>query len=66
MKPLKIALEVVSPIENEFILLCDSDKQRHKKDIQQFTLRNIDLIYGELKVRKNTVPTSQFSNVSTR
>ncbi|XP_074986041.1 nesprin-2 isoform X2 [Caretta caretta] len=49
MKPLKIALEVVSPIENEFILLCDSDKQCHKKDIQQFTLTNIDLIYGELK-----------------
>uniref|UniRef100_A0A674JUY9 Spectrin repeat containing nuclear envelope protein 2 n=1 Tax=Terrapene triunguis TaxID=2587831 RepID=A0A674JUY9_9SAUR len=49
MKSLKIALEVVSPIENEFILLCDSDEQLHRKDIQQFTLTNIDLIYGELK-----------------
>uniref|UniRef100_A0A8C4VGV8 Spectrin repeat containing nuclear envelope protein 2 n=1 Tax=Gopherus evgoodei TaxID=1825980 RepID=A0A8C4VGV8_9SAUR len=54
MKSLKIALEVVSPIENEFILLCDSNEQLHRKDIQQFTLTNIDLIYGELKVRKNT------------
>ncbi|XP_074921846.1 nesprin-2 [Chelonoidis abingdonii] len=49
MKSLKIALEVVSPIENEFILVCDSDDQLHRKDIQQFTLTNIDLIYGELK-----------------
>ncbi|XP_044871388.1 nesprin-2 isoform X3 [Mauremys mutica] len=49
MKSLKIALEIVSPIENEFILLCDSNEQLHRKDIQQFTLTNIDLIYGELK-----------------
>ncbi|XP_034623710.1 nesprin-2 isoform X2 [Trachemys scripta elegans] len=49
MKSLKVALEVVSPIENEFILLCDSDERLHRKDIQQFTLTNIGLIYGELK-----------------
>uniref|UniRef100_A0A8C3IBQ1 Spectrin repeat containing nuclear envelope protein 2 n=1 Tax=Chrysemys picta bellii TaxID=8478 RepID=A0A8C3IBQ1_CHRPI len=49
MKSLKVALEVVSPIENKFILLCDSDERFHRKDIQQFTLTNIGLIYGELK-----------------
>ncbi|XP_074852445.1 nesprin-2 isoform X5 [Carettochelys insculpta] len=49
MESLKIALEVVLPIENEFIYLGDSDEQLHKRDIQQCTLTNIDLIYGELK-----------------
>ncbi|XP_075782511.1 nesprin-2 isoform X2 [Pelodiscus sinensis] len=49
MKSLKTALEVVLPIEKEFILLCNSDGQLHKIDIQQFTLTNTDFVYRELK-----------------
>uniref|UniRef100_A0A663F3C4 Spectrin repeat containing nuclear envelope protein 2 n=1 Tax=Aquila chrysaetos chrysaetos TaxID=223781 RepID=A0A663F3C4_AQUCH len=50
---LRTALEIVLPIENESILLCELDQQLKKKDIQQFNLMNSDLAYRELKVREN-------------
>ncbi|XP_059675230.1 nesprin-2 [Gavia stellata] len=46
---LRTALEIVLPIENESILLCELDQQLKKKDIQQFNLMNSDLAYRELK-----------------
>uniref|UniRef100_A0A8C8E8W0 Spectrin repeat containing nuclear envelope protein 2 n=1 Tax=Otus sunia TaxID=257818 RepID=A0A8C8E8W0_9STRI len=50
---LRTALEIVLPIENESILLCELDQRLKKKDIQQFNLMNSDLAYRELKVREN-------------
>uniref|UniRef100_A0A672UDX3 Spectrin repeat containing nuclear envelope protein 2 n=1 Tax=Strigops habroptila TaxID=2489341 RepID=A0A672UDX3_STRHB len=50
---LRTALEIVLPIENESILLCELDQRLKKKDIQQFSLMNSDLAYRELKVREN-------------
>ena len=46
-------MEIVLPIENESIFLCELDQQLKKKDIQQFNLMNSDLAYRELKVREN-------------
>lgn len=56
---LRTALEIVLPIENESILLCELDQQLKKKDIQQFNLMNSDLAYRELKVRENAETTPQ-------
>lgn len=54
---LRTALEIVLPIENESILLCELDERLKKKDIQQFNLINSDLAYRELKVRENAETT---------
>lgn len=59
---LRTALEIVLPIENESILLCELDQQLNKKGIQQFNLMNSDLAYRELKVRKNADMQRQHPN----
>lgn len=55
-------MEIVLPIENESILLCELDQQLNKKGIQQFNLMNSDLAYRELKVRKNADMQRQHPN----
>lgn len=57
MNSLRTALEIVLPIENESILLCELDQRLKKKDIQQFNLMNSDLAYRELKVREDAETT---------
>ncbi|XP_010138785.1 PREDICTED: nesprin-2-like, partial [Buceros rhinoceros silvestris] len=52
---LRTALEIVLPIENESILLCELDQQLKKKDIQQFNLMNSDLAYRELKELQRSI-----------
>ncbi|XP_068803435.1 nesprin-2 [Struthio camelus] len=52
---LRTALEIVLPIENEFILLCELDQRLNKKDIQQFNLMNSDLAYRELKELQRSI-----------
>ncbi|KAM6073754.1 nesprin-2 [Chlamydotis macqueenii] len=52
---LRTALEIVLPIENESILLCDLDQRLKKKDIQQFNLMNSDLAYRELKELQRSI-----------
>ncbi|XP_064515447.1 nesprin-2 isoform X2 [Pseudopipra pipra] len=55
MNSLRTALEIVLPIENESILLCELDQQLKKKDIQQFNLMNSDLAYRELKELQRSI-----------
>ncbi|XP_030338707.1 nesprin-2 isoform X2 [Strigops habroptila] len=52
---LRTALEIVLPIENESILLCELDQRLKKKDIQQFSLMNSDLAYRELKELQRSI-----------
>ncbi|XP_026705487.1 nesprin-2 isoform X2 [Athene cunicularia] len=52
---LRTALEIVLPIENESILLCELDQRLKKKDIQQFNLMNSDLAYRELKELQRSI-----------
>ncbi|XP_010710323.1 nesprin-2 isoform X1 [Meleagris gallopavo] len=52
---LRTALEIVLPIENESILLCELDQRLNKKGIQQFNLVNSDLAYGELKELQRSI-----------
>ncbi|NXK56413.1 SYNE2 protein, partial [Chauna torquata] len=52
---LRTALEIVLPIENESILLCELDQRLNKKDIQQFNLMNSDLAYRELKELQRSI-----------
>ncbi|KAM6069250.1 nesprin-2 [Theristicus caerulescens] len=52
---LRTALEIVLPIENESILLCELDQRLKKKDIQQFNLMNSDLAYSELKELQRSI-----------
>ncbi|XP_030307946.1 nesprin-2 [Calypte anna] len=52
---LRTALEIVLPIENESILLCELDEQLKKKDIQQLNLMNSDLAYRELKELQRSI-----------
>ncbi|XP_057272197.1 nesprin-2 isoform X1 [Pezoporus wallicus] len=52
---LRTALEIVLPIENESILLCELDQRMKKKDIQQFNLMNSDLAYRELKELQRSI-----------
>ncbi|XP_075282973.1 nesprin-2 isoform X3 [Opisthocomus hoazin] len=52
---LRTALEIVLPIENESIFLCELDQQLKKKDIQQFNLMNSDLAYRELKELQRSI-----------
>ncbi|XP_015486173.1 nesprin-2 isoform X3 [Parus major] len=55
MNSLRTALEIVLPIENESILLCELDQRLKKKDIQQFNLMNSDLAYRELKELQRSI-----------
>ncbi|XP_075359888.1 nesprin-2 isoform X3 [Mycteria americana] len=52
---LRTALEIVLPIENESILLCELDQRLKKKDIQQFNLMHSDLAYRELKELQRSI-----------
>uniref|UniRef100_A0A8B9G878 Spectrin repeat containing nuclear envelope protein 2 n=1 Tax=Amazona collaria TaxID=241587 RepID=A0A8B9G878_9PSIT len=52
---LRTALEIVLPIENESILLCELDQRLKKKDIQQFNVMNSDLAYRELKELQRSI-----------
>ncbi|XP_042670139.1 nesprin-2 isoform X5 [Centrocercus urophasianus] len=52
---LRTALEIVLPIENESILLCELDQRLNKKGIQQFNLVNSDLAYRELKELQRSI-----------
>ncbi|XP_063189611.1 nesprin-2 isoform X1 [Chroicocephalus ridibundus] len=52
---LRTALEIVLPIENESILLCELDQRLKKKDIQQFNLMNSDIAYRELKELQRSI-----------
>ncbi|KAM8807307.1 nesprin-2 [Eudromia elegans] len=52
---LRTALEIVLPIENESILLCELDQRLNKKDIQQFNLMNSDFAYRELKELQRSI-----------
>ncbi|XP_037249263.1 nesprin-2 isoform X1 [Falco rusticolus] len=52
---LRTALEIVLPIENESILLCELDQRLKKKEIQQFNLMNSDLAYRELKELQRSI-----------
>ncbi|XP_009068906.1 PREDICTED: nesprin-2-like, partial [Acanthisitta chloris] len=52
---LRTALEIVLPIENESILLCELDQRLKKKDILQFHLMNSDLAYRELKELQRSI-----------
>ncbi|XP_076201734.1 nesprin-2 isoform X1 [Aptenodytes patagonicus] len=52
---LRTALEIVLPIENESLLLCELDQRLKKKDIQQFNLMNSDLAYRELKELQRSI-----------
>ncbi|XP_051477330.1 nesprin-2 isoform X2 [Apus apus] len=52
---LRTALEIVLPIENESILLCELDQRLKKKDIQQLNLMNSDLAYRELKELQRSI-----------
>ncbi|NWX82754.1 SYNE2 protein, partial [Nothoprocta pentlandii] len=52
---LRTALEIVLPIENESILLCELDQRLNKKDIRQFNLMNSDLAYRELKELQRSI-----------
>uniref|UniRef100_A0A8C4V2M1 Spectrin repeat containing nuclear envelope protein 2 n=1 Tax=Falco tinnunculus TaxID=100819 RepID=A0A8C4V2M1_FALTI len=52
---LRTALEIVLPIENESILLCELDQRLKKKEIQQLNLMNSDLAYRELKELQRSI-----------
>ncbi|XP_010221465.1 PREDICTED: nesprin-2 [Tinamus guttatus] len=52
---LRTALEIVLPIENESVLLCELDQRLNKRDIQQFNLMNSDLAYRELKELQRSI-----------
>ncbi|OXB54356.1 hypothetical protein ASZ78_006237 [Callipepla squamata] len=52
---LRTALEIVLPIENESILLCELDQRLNKRGIQQFNLMNTDLAYRELKELQRSI-----------
>ncbi|XP_065605086.1 nesprin-2 isoform X2 [Cyrtonyx montezumae] len=52
---LRTALEIVLPIENESILLCELNQQLNKRGIQQFNLMNTDLTYKDLKELQRSI-----------
>ncbi|KAM6392914.1 nesprin-2 [Pluvialis apricaria] len=52
---LRTALEIVLPIENESILLCELDQRLKKKEIHQFNMMNSDLAYRELKELQRSI-----------
>ncbi|XP_013914384.1 PREDICTED: nesprin-2, partial [Thamnophis sirtalis] len=49
MESLKAALALVTPIENEWVLLCKSEEQLCKRDIPRYVMSKTDLLYKKVK-----------------
>ncbi|XP_075470992.1 nesprin-2 isoform X4 [Ascaphus truei] len=55
IQSLRATLNFLLPIEQEVVSLCDSNQQPQKKDMEQFTLSNIESIFQELKDVQSSV-----------